>query len=85
MATVVNNPTVERERVIETDSGAGWAVAVIVLLAVIAVGAYFWTHRAPAAAPNTGNSINVTLPSAGYQPSGDTSGTGGNAQTAPTQ
>ncbi len=77
MATIVNNPsTVERERVIETDSGAGWAVAVIVLLVVLAVGAYIWTHRTAAPAQQTpGANIQVNLPSAGVQPTDSSGGT----------
>lgn len=69
MVTVVNNPPVERERVIESDSSAGWAVAVIILLALIVGGAYWYTHRAPAAAPQQpGANIQVNLPAAGVQP-----------------
>ena len=57
MTTVINTPP-------STDTGsnsAGWVVAVIILLAVIAGGAYLWMHhRGTSGATN----INVTLPSA---------------------
>jgi len=59
--TIVNTPA--------NDSGAaGWFVALIILLAVIA-GGFLWYryYRAPAAAPAT--NINVTIPAA---PAGDT-------------
>ena len=49
-----------------TDSGAaGWAVALIIALAVI-VGGFVWYryYRAPAPASTTTNSINVTVPAA---------------------
>ncbi len=62
--TIINTPS-------GNDSGsAGWAVALIILLAVI-VGGFVWYryYRAPAAAPATNNSINVTIPS---PPAGNT-------------
>ena len=67
MATVIHNDTSRPDRpvIVERDSGLGWAVAVIVLVAVIIGGAYVWAraHRsAPAQAPNS--TINVTVPSA---------------------
>ncbi|MDO8623923.1 MAG: hypothetical protein Q7R54_01065 [bacterium] len=69
MATIINNPNPgpDRvvERVVETDGGsAGWAVAVIILIAVIAVGAYFWFYNrgAPAPQQESGTQINVTIP-----------------------
>lgn len=61
MATVINNPAERSERYIETNSSAGWAIAVIVLLAVIAIGAYVWTHRT-APAQQTTPDINLTVP-----------------------
>ena len=90
MVATINNPPVERrverERIVErSDSGAGWAVAVIILLAIIVAGAYWYTHRAPAApAQQPGANIQVNLPSAGTQPS-DTSGSGAGSASAPTQ
>ena len=89
MATIVNDPgsspTIERTVIDRTgDSGAGWAVAMIVLIAVIAVGSFIWLryyNQAPAAPPaNGGAEINVTLP--------DTTGginTGGTQSPAPAQ
>ncbi len=63
MATIINNPRPNETAVVESDSG-GWAVAVIILLAVIAVGGYLWVHyhSAPATAPGT--TVNLTLPNA---------------------
>lgn len=89
MATIVNNPG--PERVIEVgrtgDGMAGWAIAVIILIAVVlALFGWIHYHRAPAAQPaaQTGPSINVTLPGGGV-PSGDSnppadSGAGASAQ-----
>lgn len=58
MTTIINPGNTEN-----TDSGAGWAVAVIVLLAVVGVGAYFWFnyYRVPPTTDGTTN-INVTIP-----------------------
>ena len=74
MTTVINNPTpnpIEKTITVErttTDSGAGWAVAVIVLIAVVIGGAYVWAHYyRTAAAPSGGTNINVTLPASGNQ------------------
>lgn len=59
MTTIINTPGNSES----TDSGAGWAVAVIVLLAVIAGGVYFWSHYRYAAPARTGGAnINVTIP-----------------------
>ncbi len=45
-----------------SDSGAGWAVAVIILLAVV-VGGFVWFRYHPASAPAApGASVNVTIP-----------------------
>jgi len=88
MATVIERE-VERpsRRVIverESDSGAGWAVALIVLLAVLAVLAFAWVRyrAAPTPAGNTAPSINVSVPAAqtpatGGATGGATPGTGG--------
>ena len=58
--TIVNTPNGNN------DSGsAGWFVAVIILLAVIAGGFYVYRHGAGGtAAPGTTN-INVTVPAGG--------------------
>lgn len=71
MATIVNNPG--PERVVEVDrtgdSTGGWAVAVVILIAVI-VGIFAWVHYHPATAPTStgGSNINVTLPAATNPP-----------------
>ncbi len=74
MATIINNPdpnprVVERETIREVDSGTGWVVAVIILLAVIGLGIFLWpkmmrnTADTSATTPPQGNAnINVTLP-----------------------
>ncbi len=69
MATIVNNPGPDRivEREQYSDGNGGWAVAVIILIAVIAVGVYFLTRSPGNTAPQTpsstsGPNINVTLP-----------------------
>jgi len=76
MATIVNNPSGgPSERVIDrTDSGAGWAVALVVLIAVI-VGLFVWyRYRVTPGVPSTGTeNVNVTVPA-----SGGGGGTGGN-------
>jgi hypothetical protein len=84
MATIVNTPASERtERVVESSDTGGWAVAVIVLLAVVVIGAFVWMryYSAPAATQQTstpgGAQINLTLPSSGSSDnSGSTGGTG---------
>ena len=69
MATIVNNPPAS-----DTGSGAGWAVAAIVLLLVLLIGyfgfARFGTHS------STSN-INVTLPSGGGAAGGSAGGGAG--------
>lgn len=67
MATVIDNPRGTGE-----DNGsAGWAVAIIILLAVIGIGAYLWSQYQGAGSavspPATSgeNTINVTLPGVG--------------------
>jgi hypothetical protein len=80
MATILNNPSsapaTERTYIDRTDDSGGWAVAIIILLAVVAVGAFLWMryYRAPAATSTTpgGTNINVTLPeSQTQQPQGN--------------
>jgi hypothetical protein len=66
MTTIINgpNPPAERATLVESpDSSAGWVVAVIILLAVIGFGAYYYMHYR-AATPNSAN-INVTIPQLG--------------------
>lgn len=80
MATIVNTPG-ERG-----DSSAGWAVAVIILLVVIA-GIAFWyvrAHRAPA--QGGGATIQVNLPTGGNTGGGGAQGGGSGGSTpAPAQ
>lgn len=67
MATVLNNPG-DRE---ENNGSAGWAVAIIILLAVIGIGVYLWSQyqgAGPAVSPPSTSgdtTINVTLPGVG--------------------
>lgn len=72
MTTIINTPSnpVSRE---SADSGAGWFVAIVILLAVIGVGAFIWFYyyQTPAQPSGTTN-INVTLP---IPTADDTSGT----------
>ncbi len=92
MATVIERERpVERSSYIERDSGSGWAVAAVILIAVLAVGAFMWAryYQAPAATQTQtpGANINVTLPQAGGSSDNGTGGnTSGNASgnTTPT-
>ncbi len=63
MSTVINNPVPEKT-VVQSDS-SGWAIAVIILIAIIAVGG-FWYFRyyrsAPQPEQQSGATINLTLP-----------------------
>jgi hypothetical protein len=65
MSTVINTPPTRES----ADSAAGWAVSVIILLAVIGVGAYLWAQRqAPAPTTNNeGDEINLTIPNVTVQ------------------
>ncbi len=71
MATIVNTPGNPNE-----SSSAGWAVAVIILLVVIA-GGIFWYTRHRAAPANPGATIQVNLPTGG-----DTNNGGGGGDTS---
>lgn len=64
MTTVINTPPHR-----DTVDGGGWAVSVIVLVAVIGIGLFFWLNygRTPSAenpdtTRDTSTNINVTLP-----------------------
>jgi hypothetical protein len=51
------------------DSGAGWFVAIIILIAVIVGGIILYRHGGfGSAAPSSGTNINVTVPSPTYTP-----------------
>lgn len=76
MATIVNTPG---ER---SDSSAGWAVAVIILLVVIAGIAFFYMRYRGAPAANPGATIQVNLP--GNAGGGDAGG-GSGGGAAPVQ
>ena len=46
-----------------SDSGAGWAVAFVIILAVVLVGGFFvYKYRFAGGAPSGGTNINVTIP-----------------------
>lgn len=78
MATIVNNP--QTERVVERESNTGWIIAVLVLIVVIAAGAFLWLryyHRTAPATSNGGTNINVTVPALGE---GNSTGQGGAAE-----
>lgn len=63
MATIVNNPGPDRIVEVDRTDSSGWAMAVLILVVVIAVGAYAWVHYRHAATPASGGTnINVTLP-----------------------
>jgi hypothetical protein len=66
MTTIVNNPG--PERVVETDGSSGWAVSVIILLAVIAIGGYYWVNHRAATPAASGTNINVTIPTSNTSP-----------------
>lgn len=76
MATIINTPGNSDGA---DNSMMGWAVAVIILLVVIVVGAYVWVNYRPAPETtpanneenNGGASVNITIP-----------GTGGNSSSS---
>ncbi len=80
MTTIINTPPSEgKKEVVESDTG--WAVAVIILIAIIAAGIYLWFHNYyvpsnESGTPPTGTTINVTVPSA---PAPGTQGTSANS------
>ena len=60
-----------------SDSGsAGWAVAVIVLLVVVAGGIFWYMryHRGAAAAPGANIQVNLPTPTSGGNSGGSASG-----------
>ena len=78
MATIVNTPGDN------SDSSAGWAVAVIILLVVIAGIAFWYTRSRQAPAASPGATVQVNLPGGG-DTSGGGGGSGGGAAQAPAQ
>ena len=73
MTTVINNPA-GPDRVIEQDSGAGWAVAAILIVAVIAGGAYLvirYGNGAGAGAEGTNIEVNVPTPGVEVAPNNE--------------
>lgn len=88
MATIINNPSNTPERTVEREGGSGgWAVAIIILIAVVAGLIWWFTgYRAPAPVQQTpGANINVTLPSANDGGQGDGAGQGGNGAGGPAE
>lgn len=79
MATVINTPGTTN-----TDTGAGWAVALVVLAAAVIIGLFIWPGyvRNSAAPASPGTNINVTVPEApaggaASTPATDSGGAGG--------
>jgi hypothetical protein len=79
MATIINNPrpdVVERTTTIERDGGAGWGVAVIVILLVAGVSVYLWVqhhHGVLYATPaNSTTNVSAALPGSSNNASGVT-------------
>lgn len=66
MTTIINTPNqppTEKAVLVDMTDNSGWAIAVIILIAVIAFGGYYYMqHRAPAQNTSGGTNINVTLP-----------------------
>lgn len=82
MATVIERErTTDRPAYVDRgDSGAGWAVALVLIVAVLAVGLFVWARYrgVSPATPNTGGSnINVTVPGTSGGASGGASGSAG--------
>lgn len=79
MATIIENNDTNPNRpvLINQDSGAGWAVAILVIVIVLVVAAFWYMryYRTPAAAPNApGTTVQVNLPSSGYAPANSNTG-----------
>jgi hypothetical protein len=96
MATIVNNPGGPGEHVVEKSDSSGWAVAVIILIAVLVVGGLVWLnyYGAPAGVPTEqgnqqqgsndpgGNAnINLTLPPNDDNDSNSNTNTGAGVNT----
>jgi hypothetical protein len=91
MATIINNPRSSEPTIVEPSSGSsfGWAIAVIILLAVIIAGVYAWVHyKRPVVVPNNnqpGANINITLPEGNNSGNNSSGGTQTNPQPNPAQ
>ena len=72
MTTIINTPNqppVEKTTLVGVTDNSGWAIAVVILIAVIAFGGYYYMkHRAPAQNTSGGTNINVTLPETTQNP-----------------
>ena len=82
MDTVVTtNPrsrTAERDTYIErtsSDSTAGWAIAIILLVVLVGLGLYFWARSSRYTAPSVPSTINISNPGG--------TGTGGTGASNP--
>jgi hypothetical protein len=77
MATIIDTDTPATNRSVHVDSSdgsAGWAVAVLILVAVLVAGAFWYMryYRAPAPQPAApGTTVQVNLPTSGYTPATD--------------
>ena len=79
MTTVINNPQPTERTVVESDS-SGWIVSVLILIAVILGGIYWWMHYSKAPAVQQQGTrpssavINVSVPTGGGNPPAAPSG-----------
>jgi hypothetical protein len=90
MATIIENNDTNPNRpvLISQDSGAGWAVAILIIVVVLVAGAFWYMRYYRAPATNTGTpgaTVQVNLPSSGYAPTNNSTGASGGASggTAP--
>ena len=86
MATIIENNDTNPNRpvLVSQDSGAGWAVAILILVVLLVAGAFWYmrAYRAPAGA--AGSTVQVNLPSSGYAPASGSTGSTGSTQTQQT-
>ncbi len=73
MSTIINNPTPQTERTVVTTDSGSWVI-VLVLLAVIAAGVYWWIHRGAPVSQTTPTPtvVNVSIPSGQVSPPSNT-------------
>ena len=88
MATIIENNDTNPNRpvLVSQDSGAGWAVAILILVVVLVAGAFWYMryYRAPAANSGAaGATVQVNLPSSGYAPANPSGSATGNTSGAP--